>query len=73
LTNNQRKYFGLSSVADDWDKVKLSDSVYSFIIRETKIVKVLQFSFGYFEYDTNIELNTDKFYFLKPQKAKNKS
>jgi len=40
LTNNQRKYFGLSEVADNWDKIKLSDTITVYYHDET-IVKVL--------------------------------
>lgn len=54
LTNNQRKYFGLSLVADSWDKVRLSDLV-TVYYHGDKIVKVLHYNFGYFEYDTDIE------------------
>ena len=69
LTNNQRKYFGLSSVADDWDKVKLSDSVILYY-QGDKIVKVLQYSFGYFEYDTNIETKHRQILLSKTPKGK---
>jgi hypothetical protein len=54
LTNNQRKYFGLSLVADDWEKAKLSDTI-TVYYQGNKIVKVLNYSSGYFEYDTHIE------------------
>ena len=69
LTQNQRKYFGLSSVADDWDKVKLSDSVILYY-QGDKIVKVLQYSFGYFEYDTNIETKHRQILLSKTPKGK---
>ncbi len=54
LKNYQRKYFGLSLVANNWDKVKLSDAV-TIYYQGDKIVKVLHYELGYFEYDTNIE------------------
>ena len=54
LTNNQRKYFGLSEVADNWDKIKLSDTITVYYHDET-IVKVLNYTFGYFEKDTDIK------------------
>jgi len=54
LTNNQRRYFGLLSVADNWDKVQLSDTI-TVYYRDDRIVKVLDYSFGYCEYDTDIK------------------
>lgn len=69
LTNNQRKYFGLSLVADEWDKVRLSDAI-TVYYQGDKIVKVLHYSFGYFEYDTDIE--TKHRQFLLPKTAKGK-
>jgi len=69
LTNNQRKYFGLSLVADNWDKVELSDII-SVYYQGDKIVKVLKFSFGYFEYDTNIETKQRRILLPKTTKGK---
>lgn len=69
LTNNQRKYFGLSLVADNWDKVKLSDAV-TIYYQGDKIVKVLHYGLGYFEYDTSIE--TKHRQTLVPRTAKGK-
>ena len=69
LTNNQRKYFGLCLVADDWDKVKLSDKV-AVYYQEDKIVKVLNYSFGYFEHDTDIETKHRQFLIPKTIKGK---
>jgi hypothetical protein len=59
LNNLQRKYFGLSEVADSWEKVALSDAVTVYFDKD-QILKVLNYrfghsEFGYFEYDTNIE------------------
>jgi hypothetical protein len=54
LTNTQRKYFGLSLVADNWDKVQLSDTLILYY-RGDKIVKILNYSNGYFEYDTSVD------------------
>lgn len=69
LTNNQRKYFGLSLVADSWDKVSLSDSVILYYHGD-KIVKVLQYSLGYFETDTNIETKRRQVLLPKTPKGK---
>jgi hypothetical protein len=69
LTNNQRKYFGLSLVADNWDKVQLSDT--HFIYYEgDKIVKVLSYSFGYWEYDTDIKTQLRQILLPKTLKGK---
>jgi len=69
LTNNQRKYFGLTLVADSWDKISLSDSAIVYY-QGDKIVKVLHYSFGYFEYDTDIETKHRKFLLPKTEKGK---
>lgn len=60
LTNKQRKYLGLSLVADNWDKVQLSDTLIIYY-QGDKIVKVLNYEFGYFEYDTNVETKHKQF------------
>lgn len=69
LTNNQRKYFGLTLVADEWDKVSLSDSVIVYYQCD-KIVKVLHYNFGYFEYDTDIETKQRQVLLAKTEKGK---
>lgn len=69
LTNNQRKYFGLSLVANDWDKVELSDLV-TVYYQGDKIVKVLNYTFGYFEYDTDIKTRLRQFLLPKTSKGK---
>jgi hypothetical protein len=69
LTNNQRKYFGLSLVSDDWDKVQLSETI-SVYYQGDKIVKILNYSLGYFERDTDIETNQRQI--LLPKRIKGK-
>ena len=69
LINNQRKYFGLSLVADNWDKVQLSETV-SVYYQGDKIAKVLNYSSGYFEHDTEIETKQRKI--LLPRTIKGK-
>jgi len=69
LTNNQRQYFGLSLVADEWDKVRLSDSL-TVYYQADKIIKVLHYRFGYCEYDTDIETKLRQFLLPKTQKGK---
>lgn len=68
LTNNQRKYFGLSLVADNWDKVQLCDTSTIYYNRD-KIVKVLQTDHGYFEYDTNVESKHRQFILSNTSKS----
>ena len=53
LTNEQRLYFGLIPKADNWDRHPLSDSVVAYFDKE-KLVKVLNYEWGYLEYDTDI-------------------
>lgn len=53
LTNNQRKHFGLSLVNENWDKQALSETVILYFDRDN-IVKILNYSWGYVEYDTDI-------------------
>jgi hypothetical protein len=69
LTNNQRKYFGLSLVSDDWDKVQLSETI-SVYYQGDKIVKILNYNLGYFERDTDIETNQRQI--LLPKRIKGK-
>ena len=69
LTNNQRKYFGLSLVSDDWDKVQLSETI-SVYYQGDKIVKILNYSLGYFERDIDIE--TKQRQILLPKTIKGK-
>jgi hypothetical protein len=69
LTNDQRRYFGLTLVADNWDKQQLSDII-TIYFDQDKIVKVLNYHFGYFEYDTDI--NTKNRHLLLPKTAKGK-
>lgn len=53
LTNNQRQYFGLTLVATNWDRQSLSATITVYFDHD-KIVKILNYSYGYLEYDTNI-------------------
>jgi Immunity protein 26 len=69
LTNDQRKYVGLTPVADDWDRQPLNDTVVVYFDKE-KLVKVLNYGWGYIEYDTDIDTRGRKF--LLPKTAKGK-
>ncbi len=69
LTNNQRQYFGLSLVTDSWNKIQLSDTIFVYY-QNDEIVKILNYSFGYCEYDTNIETNQRQSLIYKRIKGK---
>jgi hypothetical protein len=53
LTNDQRKYFGLEPVGKRWERLQLNDKVVAYF-DENRIVKVLNYGWGYQEYDTII-------------------
>lgn len=53
LNNNQRRYFGLHLVDQAWERVQLSDAITVYFSAD-KIVKVLNYGWGYVEYDTVI-------------------
>lgn len=67
LTNKQRQYFGLVPTANNWDKHLLSDTITVYFYKE-KIVKVLNYSYGYLEYDTDIDTRDRQI--LLPKSAK---
>ena len=69
LTNDQRRYFGLALVADNWDKQQFSDTVTVYFDRD-KIVKVLNYRLGYYEYDTDISTKDKRL--LLPKTARGK-
>jgi hypothetical protein len=69
LTNNQRRYFGLLSVADSWDRIQLSDTTIVYY-QGDRIVKVLDYTHGYWEYDADIE--TRQRQILLPRTARGK-
>lgn len=69
LTNEQRTYLGLIPVADSWDRHSLSDTV-TVYFDENKLAKVLNYSWGYLEYDTDIYTRNREI--LLPKTAKGK-
>jgi hypothetical protein len=69
LTNDQRRYFGLTPVADNWNRHSLSDTV-AVYFDKNKLVKVLNYSWGYLEYDTNIDTRNREI--LLPKTARGK-
>lgn len=69
LTNNQRKYFGLIPVAANWQKQSLSDTIHIYYEGD-KIVKILNYGWGYVEYDTNIDTKKRAIILPKTEKGK---
>jgi len=69
LTNGQRRYFGLNQIFDNWFRQSLSETT-TVYFEGDKIVKILDFSYGYLEYDTNI--NTTNKQILLPKTARGK-
>ena len=69
LSNNNRKYFGLLPVDNTWDRKSLN-GVIDVYFDKNKIVKVLNFSRGYIEYDSDVNtLNREA---LLPKTTKGK-
>ncbi len=71
LTNNQRRYFGLTLVADNWERLQLSDTI-TIYYDNSKIVKVLDYAFGYCEYDTDIDTRSRQILLPKTARGKEK-
>jgi len=69
LSNNQRKYFGVIPTIESWDKVSLSNSLIAYFDKE-KIVKIIDYSWGYFEYDTDIDTINRKILIPKTSRGK---
>lgn len=69
LTNEQRKYFGLNAVADNWHRQSLSDKI-TVYYNDDRIVKILNYDYGYLEYDTDI--NTRQRHILLPKTTRGK-
>jgi hypothetical protein len=69
LTNHQRKYFGLTGVAEDWERQSLSDTI-AVYFHKNKLVKVLNYGWGYEEYDTDIHTRNREI--LLPKTARGK-
>lgn len=69
LSNINRKYFGLSQVNDAWAKTSLSDNIIAYFDKD-KIVKILNYKYGYLEYDA--EINTVNRKTILPKTLKGK-
>ena len=69
LTNDQRRYFGLNPIADNWHRQPLNDTVVVYFDKN-KLVKVLNYGWGYLEYDTAI--NTRDRVIILPKTARGK-
>src|SRR5688572_511069 len=69
LTNDIRLYFGLNPVAGDWERTSLSDTIAVYFQKE-KIVKIINYNWGYVEYDTEIETRNRKILLPKTERGK---
>jgi len=69
LNNYQRSYFGLLPVLEHWERVVLSDTITVYYDSD-KIVKVLNYYYGYIEYDTDID--TRQRSILQPKTSRGK-
>jgi hypothetical protein len=54
LNNYQRIYFGLNPVEMGWERIELSDKITVYFDQD-RIVKILNYGWGYLEYDTIID------------------
>ncbi|MDQ6421274.1 immunity 26/phosphotriesterase HocA family protein [Paenibacillus sp. LHD-117] len=75
LTNEQRQYFGLDGIEDDWDEVEIKTGTIVFYQGDV-IRKVIHFdlfrTFTYKEYDTELFTNSRQFILPKSSKGKEK-
>ncbi|QEC44599.1 hypothetical protein [Pseudobacter ginsenosidimutans] len=69
LSNKQRKYFGLLPIENGWEKLPLSPKVTAYFDRN-RIVKIINYDWGYLEYDTIID--TIDRVFLLPKTSRGK-
>lgn len=69
LSNNDRKYFGLSPIKPTWAKKSLSSHIHAYFDKN-KIVKILNYDRGYFEYDIDIDTTNREFLLPKTSKGK---
>lgn len=69
LTNEQRQYFGLTPIVEHWDKQSLDNTTIAYF-DGNKIVKVLNHSYGYLEYDTDIDTIDRQILLPKTSKGK---
>lgn len=59
LSNEQRKHFGLLPVSENWDKEIITDNITVYYDNDI-IVKVINYSYVYLEYDSDIHTNNRK-------------
>ena len=69
LTNDQRKYFGLQFTDNEWEKVQLSEAIFAYF-DQNRIVKILNYGWGYVEYDTIIHTIDRKILLPKTSRGK---
>lgn len=72
LTNDQRRYFGLAPVSKEWDRQFLSETLVVYFHND-KIVKILNYSWGYLEYDTYINTRERKAILPKTSRGKDQN
>ncbi len=72
LTNNQRKYFGLFPVAKNWERQPLSDTITVYYDGD-KIVKILNYGYGYVEYDSDINTRDKRILLPKSSRGKERN
>ena len=70
LSNNQRQYFGLNPVDFNWERKVLNKKT-TVYFNGNKIEKILDYSYGYHEYDVDIE--TIEKQILLPKTSRGKS
>ncbi|NNV56513.1 Imm26 family immunity protein [Limnovirga soli] len=69
LSNINRAFLGLSHVEETWTRTSLNETVVGYFNKD-KIVKIIDYKYGYLEYDT--EINTINKNILLPKTSKGK-
>jgi hypothetical protein len=69
LSNYQRNYFGLHPVENSWERIQLSSTIVSYFDQE-RIVKILNYGWGYVEYDACIDTTSREILLPKTDRGK---
>jgi len=69
LTNHQRKYFGLNPVEESWERTQLNPTI-TVYFDQNRIVKILNYGWGYVEDDTIIDTIDRKILLPKTSRGK---
>jgi hypothetical protein len=72
LTNGKREYFGLFPVDESWERRSLSNTI-TVYFNGNKIVKVLNYGYGYSEYDCIIETKERRILLPKTSRGKERN